>query len=124
MRALRNKQRSSKKSFSAGRTTRAILHVAILVMICFGLGLPAFAQFDTGTVNGTVADSSGAVVPNAAITVTNVDTSTRKALQSDNGGNFVASGLPFGRYVVSATATGFSPSSTQPITLTVGATVR
>ncbi len=93
-------------------------------MICFGLRLPAFAQFDTGTVNGMITDTTGAVIPNAAITVTNVETSIAKTLQSDSRGNFVAAGLPFGRYVVSATAAGFNPSATQPITLTVGATVR
>ncbi|HET9100173.1 MAG TPA: TonB-dependent receptor [Acidobacteriaceae bacterium] len=107
-----------------GRLTRTILHLAILAMICFGLHLPAFAQFDTGTVNGTITDSSGAVIPNASITATNTDTSIRTMLHSDARGNFVAAGLPFGHYVVSATAIGFSPSSTQPITLTVGATVR
>ncbi len=97
---------------------------AVLGIICLLFSLPAFAQFDTGTINGTITDPSGAVVPNAAITVTNLNTSIRTTLQSNSSGSFVASALPFGRYVVSATASGFGPATTQPITLTVGATVQ
>jgi len=124
MNAAQGNQYLDKRIFSPARISRIVFHLAILTAVCFGLQQPIFAQFDTGTITGSVADTSGAVVPNAAVTVTNTGTGIHTALQSDGGGNFVAPGLPFGRYVVSATATGFGPAASQPLTLTVGATVR
>ena len=38
-------------------------HVLLLLAVCLALAAPAFAQFETGTVVGTVHDNSGAVVP-------------------------------------------------------------
>jgi hypothetical protein len=98
----------------------------VAVLAFFGLlfALPASAQFDTGTIVGSVTDPSGAVIPHASVTITNTGTSVTKTLQTDNGGNFVASALPFGNYVVSATAGGFREAKTQQIVLNVGATVR
>jgi hypothetical protein len=83
----------------------------------------AVAQFDTGTITGSVTDPTGAVVPNATITITNTGTSDQRILKSDSGGNFVASALPFGNYVVSASANNFGEAKTQQIVLNVGATV-
>jgi hypothetical protein len=84
----------------------------------------AYAQFDTGTIAGSITDQSGAVVPQAAVTITNTDTSVKKTLQTDNAGSFVASALPFGTYVVSATAGGFGSVTSQSIVLNVGARVQ
>ena len=73
--------------------------IALLAVVVFG-ALPMLAQFDTGTITGTVTDASGAVVSRAAITVTNVGTGIQKSFVTDQNGNFVASSLPFGTYVV------------------------
>ncbi len=129
MKAGRSTQRSRKKSFSErssskGRATRTILQIAILAMICFALRMPVWAQFDTGTIVGSVTDPSGAVVPNASVTITNVDTGIETVLQTGSGGSFVASALPFGHYVVAATAGGFGKSTTGSLVLTVSATIR
>src|SRR6266700_2305132 len=83
----------------------------------------ANAQFDTGTITGLITDPSGAAVAHASVTVTNVSTSFQKTLESDAGGNFTASALPFGSYVVSADATNFAEAKSQTILLNVGATV-
>lgn len=82
-----------------------------------------FAQFDTGTISGSVTDPSGAVVPKATVTLTNEGTSEITTLQASDSGTFVASALPFGNYVVSATAHGFGVAKTRSIVLTVGAVV-
>ncbi|HVZ17971.1 MAG TPA: TonB-dependent receptor, partial [Terriglobales bacterium] len=94
-----------------------------MILIFLSLSQTVVAQFDTGTITGSVTDSSGAVVPNATITITNTGTSAKKTLKSDPGGNFVASALPFGNYVVSATASNFGEARTKEIVLNVGATV-
>src|SRR5438874_4515815 len=102
---------------------RLLFPVAVLAFVCLLLGLPAAAQFDTGTVSGSITDSSGAVVPNATVTVTNVQTGFKKTLQSDGGGNYTASALPFGDYIVTASASNFAEAKSQQFVLNVGATV-
>ncbi len=96
--------------------------IAVILLLTFG-ATAAWAQFDTGTIAGSVTDQTGAVIPNATVTVTNTGTSLQQTVKTDSGGLFVASALPFGNYVVAATATGFASAQTQPIVLNVGATV-
>ena len=105
-------------SFAAKCAIAAIL--AIVFSLC---GRPALAQFDTGTIAGAVTDPSGAVIPHAAIVVTNTGTGIDTNATTDGNGSFVVSALPFGHYVVSASATGFGKASSQPLELSVGATV-
>jgi len=114
-----------KTYFSSSRLTiERLCVIASLVLVWFLFTIPASAQFDTGTIAGSVTDSTGAVVPSATVTITNTGTGRGRTLQTDNGGNFVASALPFGSYVVSVTASGFKESKSQPIVLNVGAMVR
>ena len=101
---------------------RALRAVVALFIFCL-LALPSVAQFDTGTINGTVLDPSGAVVSRAKVKVTNLGTSVEKTFDTDSNGNFVASGLPFGNYVVTANASGFSETKSQTIALSVDAIV-
>jgi hypothetical protein len=96
--------------------------LAVCTLFCL-LAVSASAQFDTGTIAGSVTDASGAVVPHAKVTITNVGTAQQTTLQTDAGGSFVASGLPFGTYVVSAGASGFQETKSQQIVLNVGAAV-
>jgi hypothetical protein len=102
---------------------RFALGAAILVLLCLCLGTPARAQFDTGTITGTITDSSGAAIPNTQVTVVNSNTDAQTKVETDSSGNFVVSALPFGRYVVSAASKGFSTAETAPLQLTVGGTV-
>ncbi len=102
---------------------RAFHAIALLAVVVFG-ALPMLAQFDTGTITGTATDASGAVVAHAAITVTNVGTGIQKSFVTDQNGNFVASSLPYGTYVVATSASGFAESKSQPVVLNVGATVQ
>jgi len=100
----------------------ALRLIVLLVLLGFG-ALPVLAQFDTGTITGTVTDPSGAVVPHAAVTIVNTGTSIQRTLQADSTGSFVASAVPYGNYVVSATASGFKSAKSQIIVLNVGASV-
>jgi carboxypeptidase family protein/TonB-dependent receptor-like protein len=103
---------------------RTFFHaIAVLAVVVFG-ALPMLAQFDTGTITGTATDASGAVVAHAAITVTNVGTGIQKSFVTDQNGNFVASSLPYGIYVIATHASGFAESKSQPVVLSVGATVQ
>jgi hypothetical protein len=105
---------------SAASLLRHVIAVVGLVLLC---SLVASAQFDTGTITGSVTDPSGAMVAQASVTITNVGTGIRRTIKTDSDGNFVASAVPFGNYVVSASSTGFAEVKSQQITLNVGAMV-
>lgn len=68
------------------------------------------AQTGTGTLAGTVADSAGAILPNAAVSVKNESTDQVRKTTSDSAGRFSVAGLPAGKYTVEAASLGFAAS--------------
>ena len=89
----------------------------LALSLCLGVG--ALAQSVTaGDIDGTLTDSTGAIIPNGKITATNPATGATKTVESSSNGTYRISLLPPGTYTVTATATGFSTVST---TITVGA---
>jgi hypothetical protein len=78
-----------------------------------------FAQTPAGSLHGTVADPSGAVVPQAAVTATS-SSGQKTSTTTDNVGNYQIKGLPPGTYTVSANAKGFAPSDPQNATVAAG----
>jgi hypothetical protein len=85
---------------------------------------PAFAQFETATVIGTVRDSSGGVVPAAKVTLTNRDTGVSVERMSDSNGNFEFFTVRIGGYVIAAEKDGFSIAIVDDVQVTVGARQR
>jgi Carboxypeptidase regulatory-like domain len=77
----------------------------------------AFAQ--EATIVGTVTDPSGAAVPNATITVTNVETGQVRNLTSSSDGQYVAPDLHIGRYTVRAQGAGFKVVEQKDVVLNV-----
>jgi len=68
----------------------------------------AFAQLDTGSIEGTVRDTTGAVIPNAAIVVTNQGTLRSLHVTASGLGSFSVSSLPVGIYRVTGSYPGFN----------------
>src|SRR5215469_5739171 len=68
---------------------------------------PAAAQVLYGSVVGTVTDQSDAVVPNAAVTLTNKETGTTRSAATDAGGRYSFVNVLPGRYDIKVTAKGF-----------------
>jgi hypothetical protein len=93
----------------------------LLILLCALLvsGPAALAQVDQGTILGTVQDNTGAVVPNASVTLTNTDTGLTLTRQTNGSGIYVFSPLKIGNYEVSATASGFQTTSQQGIHLDI-----
>ena len=73
------------------------------------LGPTAFAQARIGSIQGTVKDPGGALVPNATITVTQPVTGYRQTAQTDAQGSFKLVNLAFNTYKVRAESAGFHP---------------
>ncbi len=78
------------------------------------------AQVITATISGTVTDSTGAVVPGAAVSVRQVETGITHAATTDGAGRYRVSSLESGNYEVSANLTGFQSMVRSGITLSIG----
>lgn len=92
--------------------------IALIALSLSPVVLPA--QVVGGTISGTVADSSGAVIPNAVVVVHNQDTGTQRTLTTNTSGSYSAPSIPVGTYLVTVTVTGFVPYSRDRIALAVG----
>jgi len=108
----------------------AILAIAIML-----IPLSANAQISgTGAISGTVTDSTGAVIPNATVSATSVDTNLRTVRSTTSAGDYNITPLTPGVYIVTVTAKGFEKYVQENVTvnalqivtinmqLTVGAT--
>jgi Carboxypeptidase regulatory-like domain/TonB-dependent Receptor Plug Domain/TonB dependent receptor len=75
----------------------------------------------SASVLGTVTDSAGALVPNAAVQVKNLATGQAQQATTDGQGRYTIADLPVGNYEAQASAQGFQTTVRRGITLTVGA---
>jgi hypothetical protein len=86
---------------TASRTLFLLLLAALVVPLCH-------AQVPTGSLAGVVTDASGAVVPDATVTLTNKETGATRVAQTNSEGFYSAPSLPAGDYEVKVVAKGFS----------------
>jgi len=86
---------------------KLLLCVCVFSALLVVFGSSGFAQAPVGDISGTVYDESGAVVPNAPVTITNKETGLVRNLTSNAEGIFSASALPAGPYEVKVEVTGF-----------------
>lgn len=96
---------------------RAIWVIGLLMISI----VSAFAQ-STGAITGTVTDASGAVVPNASITVKNEATGEQRTAQTNSAGIYLVPSLAVGKYRVDAKATGMQQVSAVNLDVAVGTT--
>src|ERR1700723_2921827 len=85
------------------------LRAAFVVVLYLGLGLHAYAQSNSASINGTVVDSSGAVVPNATVEIHNPVSHFDRSTTTDGSGVFNFPNVPFNPYHLSVTSKGFAP---------------
>lgn len=95
---------------------------ALIFLILCGL-LTASAQRITGNINGTVKDQTGAIVSNATVKATNVDTGFTRTIATGADGSFTIQYLPVGNYVVEVTAPTFKRFIQQNVTVAVDQTM-
>lgn len=80
---------------------------AAAVLFLGALPSGATAQTITGTVQGTVSDTTGEALPNVTVTLQHVETSASRSVVTSERGQYVAPFLPLGRYTLSAELSGF-----------------
>jgi hypothetical protein len=83
----------------------------LTITALLGLSDRLHAQADQGTITGVVQDSTGAVVGNAAVTLTDTDTGLILKGKADGAGIYVFSPVKIGNYSVSASAPGFETTT-------------
>jgi hypothetical protein len=97
----------------------------VLATLCLLLfASAAFAQSDRGTITGTVTDTTGAVVANAAIEARQLETGAVFPTSTTSTGNYTLSELPVGSYEVTAALSGFKKYVRTGITVQVAQTLR
>ena len=97
------------------------LSVAVLLLCCSS---SLVAQTFRGSIQGSVTDATGAAVPEAQVTVSSADIGVKRTVETDAGGNFTVTELPLGRYIVTATKSGFRTELMRNVEITVGAVAR
>ncbi len=124
------------KTDKSRQTARHLRVWATWIMSClcclFFLVGQGRGQADQGTITGVVLDSTGAVLPNAQVTLTSVDTGLVLQMETDRSGSYTFSPIKIGNYKLTATAKGFQTTSHEnlhldvqqhlnvPLTLSVG----
>jgi Carboxypeptidase regulatory-like domain/TonB-dependent Receptor Plug Domain len=101
------------------------IFAAFAIIFSFGIpGMWAQSAGSAGTIYGTVTDSTGAVVPGAAVTISNPVSGYNRTATSDSAGHYQFTNLPFNPYHLSVSMSGFAAysqdaevRSTVPITL-------
>jgi outer membrane receptor protein involved in Fe transport len=94
--------------------------VGILSFLLLLLAGSAVAQVSTASINGVIRDPTGAVVPDATIVLTNVDTSVARTSTANNAGAYGFVSIPPGNYTIESSAKGFSSQKLGPFILAVG----
>jgi hypothetical protein len=101
------------------------LRIVWLALLTLGSAIPtAHGQAVSGTILGTVTDSSGGVIGNAKVTIVNEGTSLTRTVTADPNGEYTAPSLPPGRYTVMTEMPGFKALALSNIDLGVDQRVR
>ena len=97
-------------SSSSGRVFSAFFHLLALFVVLAASRLPpqAFAQTSKGILAGIVRDSTGAVLPNATVLLTNQDTHETRTVTTTSTGAYRAEAINPGNYQIRVTSPGFS----------------
>jgi hypothetical protein len=87
-----------------------VIRSAVICALLLPLGPIVFAQARIGSVQGVVKDPTGALVPNAKVTIIQPVTGYKQSVTTDAQGAFKLVNIPFNTYKVQAEAAGFQPA--------------
>src|SRR6266478_5131248 len=113
----------SSKECSSKLKTFAASFLALVLIHSVAMHVDVQAQVAGGTITGTVVDSSGRVMPNVGVSITNLATGINRTVTTNEDGLYIAPNLLPASYELTFTAPGFRTDVRSGIELTVGATV-
>ena len=96
--------------------------LSLVLTMLFTIGTTASAQTATGTISGTVHDSTGAVIPGVAVTTRNVATGASRSVVTDEQGRYRIANVEPGEYELRAALAGFRTTVRSSLIVTVGGT--
>jgi len=102
---------------------RTTIAIGVFMGVCLAATAPLYGQ-NRASITGTVRDASGAVLPGAAVEVTNISTGITLKTSTNTGGDYLVAGLPESTYNLKVTATGFKVFEAIGIVLRVGEKAR
>src|SRR5437660_12129872 len=94
--------------------------ITLFIALAMATAVVSQTQITTGTIQGTVTDANGAIVPGATVEIKNLETNLIRDLTTDDGGRFVALALPPGKYSITVSKQGFATAVAESLDLTVG----
>ncbi len=110
------------KRTTASRAT--ILSLLVVTTLCLLCPAGAHAQVVYGQIDGTVLDSTGAAVPGATVTVTDVNKGTESVVKTNGTGSYIVHDLIPDVYALQIDAAGFATAKSDQLTLTADDTIR
>ena len=116
---LRKRDQSRRRLYSSGRVHFALAAIAVAILFLPSL---SHAQVSQANVRGTVTDKTGAVIPQATVTLVNTSTQVTASTISNSAGAFYFQNINPGTYTLQASASGFTSQKLQPFVLEVNQT--
>src|ERR1700727_1155575 len=102
------------------RTNKSVSATRLLSAVVFFFSCAFLhAQYDNGSLVGTIRDKSGAAVVGAVVTITNNATAAATKVTSNDGGDYEVPSLHVGVYSISASSQGFTNAVANNITVSV-----
>ena len=95
------------------------IRLAFAMLMVASLCIPTMGQSTNASLSGVVQDTQGAVIPNAPVVATQIDTGQSRTVKSGEDGHYIITNLPIGSYKVSASSGGFKNVVVPSITLQV-----
>ena len=113
------------RDFRKNTLVKALRYV-VLAAVCVLLvqSKSTYGQVDEGAITGAVQDASGAVVPNADVTLLNTDQGITSQTKSNASGIYTFSPVRAGHYSITVTAQGFAKTPQKNLTLSVAQTLQ
>src|SRR6202789_4278285 len=103
------------------RWTKSFLYLTLSALFSLLLQCQcAFGQVDEGAISGTISDSTGAVIPNAQVTLTNTDQGLTLTTTTNGAGVYIFSPVRIGHYSLSVSTPGFTTTNQTNLQVGVG----
>ncbi len=106
----------------SGVSLRWVLLVFCVVMFSFATRGNAQSA-GTGSIQGSIADATGAIITNATVTATNVETQVKQVAITEGSGNYSFPNMAIGTYTLDVVAPGFEHYTQSKIVLEVGSSI-